>query len=430
MKRNLIWWIGVLLAVTAAGAENAKPLSLKQALEIAAQNHPRIAAAQLKALAAQQASIQARAAYYPNITANATAVGTGTDDRNTRIAAGGLNNPIIFERNAEGVQVNQLITDFGRTANLSESSKLHARAEETNTVATRAQILLQVTSGYFTALEMQAVREVGRQTVATRQLLYDQVQVLAKNNIKSELDVTFARVSLDESKLLLQKAENDLNESFEVLSTLLGYNERQMFRLAEETMPNEALPADGQLVSQALHDRPELVRLRLERDAALKFARAEKSLLYPTISAVGAAGFIPLHDSHLGPNYVAGGVNLNLPIFNGNLNLAREREAALQAKRVEELLRDEENNVVRDVRIALLNVNYAQERLTLTGKLVESSTQAYNLADARYKQGSSSIVELSQAQLNKTSAEIAETTAKYSYFIQRANLNYQIGVLP
>ncbi|MGH9592034.1 MAG: TolC family protein, partial [Bryobacteraceae bacterium] len=54
---------------------------------------------------------------------------------------------------------------------------------------------------------------------------------------------------------------------------------------------------------------------------------------------------------------------------------------------------------------------------------------AYDLAEARYKIGSSSIVELSQAQLGLTSAQIDEANARYDVLIQRARLNYQVGVL-
>src|SRR5258707_4163885 len=100
-----------------SGAEDLKPrpLTLKEAEEIALQKHPRISAAALKALAAQQVTREVRSAYFPSLFANVTSV--GTPDQNTRIAAGALNNPSIFERNAEGVTVSQLITDFGRTAN-------------------------------------------------------------------------------------------------------------------------------------------------------------------------------------------------------------------------------------------------------------------------------------------------------------------------
>jgi outer membrane protein len=60
---------------------------------------------------------------------------------------------------------------------------------------------------------------------------------------------------------------------------------------------------------------------------------------------------------------------------------------------------------------------------------LDQATQALDLAQTRYDLGLSSIVELSQAQLNKTSAEIASASAKYDYQLQRAVLDYQIGAL-
>ena len=65
--------------------------------------------------------------------------------------------------------------------------------------------------------------------------------------------------------------------------------------------------------------------------------------------------------------------------------------------------------------------------MDLTQQHIENASHAYVLADARYKLGSSSIVEFSQAQLSKTEADIAHTSAKYEYEIQRAVLNFEIG---
>ncbi|HTR49004.1 MAG TPA: TolC family protein, partial [Verrucomicrobiae bacterium] len=55
---------------------------------------------------------------------------------------------------------------------------------------------------------------------------------------------------------------------------------------------------------------------------------------------------------------------------------------------------------------------------------------ALDLATSRYKLGLSSIVELSQAQLNQTQAQIAQSGAKYDYQTRVSELNYQIGLLP
>ena len=410
-----------------AAEMQSRRLTLKEAEAIALQNHPRISAAELKALAARQVTREVRSAFFPTLSANVTSV--GADGNNTRIAAGGLNNPAIFDRNAEGLVLNQLITDFGRTANLTSSSRSKAEAEEKNAEATREQILLQVNSAYFSALEAQSVLGVARQTVSTRQFLLDQVQELARNKLKSDLDVSFGNVNLQEGKLLLAQAQNDLKRSLATLSSLLGYREEKNIELVDEPLP-EVLDTDAsQLVSEALQRRPELARLRLERQGALEFAKAEKKLIYPTISAIVSAGVVPVGDSRLPDNYAAAGVNLNLPLFTGGLYASRRREAELRAKAAEEILRDEENNVIREVRVARLNVDYAFERMDLTAKLLGHANQAFDLMQARYDIGSSSIVELSQAQLNKTTAEIAQANAKYSYHLQRAILDFQIGTL-
>ena len=144
---------------------------------------------------------------------------------------------------------------------------------------------------------------------------------------------------------------------------------------------------------------------------------------------MGAAGVIPIHDPQLKDNYAAAGVNLSLPIFDGFLFSAREKEAELRTKAAEENLRDAENNVVRDVQLAAMNFTYAAERLDLTAKLLESANEAFDLARARYTVGSSSIVELNQAQLSQTSAEIAEAKAKYEFQIRNAILRFQLGLL-
>ena len=129
---------------------------------------------------------------------------------------------------------------------------------------------------------------------------------------------------------------------------------------------------------------------------------------------MASGGLIPVHDAHLEDNYGAAGVNFSLPIFDGLLFSAREKEARLRAQAALETVRDAENNVIRDVRIAVLNLNYAAQKLDLTARLLASANEAFDLAQARYNVGSSSIVELSQALLNKTEAEIAGARASIS----------------
>jgi outer membrane protein len=415
--------------IFADGTTNAPVvLTLADATKMALQNHPQIASANYRALAAQEVVKETHAGYLPKADLYADAV--GANDEGTRIMAGGLNNPSVYDRGAGGLAVSQLITDFGRTANLTASSKFQAQAENQNANATREQVLLQVNVSYFGALEAQAVLHVAQQTLDTRELLLNQVSLLASNKLRSELDVSFARVAVQEGKLLLQKAQNNLDDATTSLSTALGYREPQSFQLVESSQStffntNEV----SLLVETALSERPELLSLRNQHDAALRFAKSERDSRLPTISAVGVAGDAPTHDSHLPDNYAVGGLELSMPLFAGGFYTARQHEAELKAQSENELVRALEDNIVRDVHLAWLNVNNALEQLQTTQELVRNAADAYDLAEARYKIGSSSIVELSQAQLSLTSAQIANTNARYDVLIQQANLDYQTGAL-
>jgi outer membrane protein len=85
--------------------------------------------------------------------------------------------------------------------------------------------------------------------------------------------------------------------------------------------------------------------------------------------------------------------------------------------------------VARDVRVAWLNANDAFERLDVMDRLVAEAKEALRLAQARYDASLGSIVELSQAQLNQTTAEIGAAAARYTYLSRRAALDYAMGAL-
>jgi outer membrane protein len=419
-------WLG--LVVVRCNAAEQPQLTLEQAHETALRDHPLIHVGDLKALIAGQAYREVRSGFFPNLSANVVAVGTAGN--NTRLAAiGALNNPAIFDRNAEGLMVSQLITDFGRTANLAGSARLQAEAAANDAQATREQILLSVDEAFFSALQAQSVTRVAQQTLTNRQVFLDQVSELAKVKMKSELDVSFARVNLEDARLLLSKAQNDLEAAFTQLATLMGVTNPSNYTLAEQPLPAVTSTNASDFVQQALGTRPDLLSLRNQREAAIKLARGEKALSYPTISAVASAGVVPVRDPQLSDNYAAAGLVMSMPLFAGGYYSARREAALLQSQADQERLRDLENNVIRDVRIAWLNTQNSFDRYHITGQLLENARQSYDLAQARYKQGISSIVEFNQAELNLISAEIAFANTRYEYLIQRSVLSFQSGTI-
>ena len=407
-------------------ATSAIVLSLQDAEHQALDANPQIRAGYYNSLAATETVREVKSAYFPMAFSSFT--GAGAQD-GTRVAAGGLNNPTILDRFAAGVAVSQLITDFGRTSRLVQSSTLVASSREKDVDARRADVLLQVDRAYFNALRAQAVLKVARQTVDARQTVADQVAALAASGLKSSLDLSFAKINLGEAQLLLVQAQNELQASHASLAAALGSPQPSAYELIEEPMPQAPTDDNAPLVAQALRDRPDVAAQRLSGQALETYADAERSLWMPAISFVGAAGFTPYHQVGLNDRYSAAGVNITVPLSNGSLFAARHAEAAFRARAQDQVLRDLQNRVARDVTVAWLDARAGYQRLDLTNQLVAQATDALELADTRYNLGLSSIVELSQAQLNKTRAEIEQASARYEYQARVAALRYQIGAL-
>jgi outer membrane protein len=398
---------------------------LAQAEATALRNNPQITIGKLRALQAQQYVRETRSALLPTAYLSLTGVDS---EAGSRIAAGAINNPVVFPRAAAGATVSQLVTDFGRTTNLVSSSQFQAKAEDKNAAATTADVTLAVDRAFYNVLEARDLVKVAEETIKARQTLADRVSALAQAKLRSDLDLSFANVDLSRAKLLLLESQNNYQASRAALSALLGYPDEQAFDVAqpadEITPPSpDALP----LITQALQQRPEVAALQFQVESAQKNSNAEHDLWRPTISALGMAGVAPVRDPNIRSWYGAVGVNVNIPIFNGFLYNARAKTADLQTEAARQKLMDLRNNVARDVRISWQDANQAFARLTVTQQLREQANLSLDLAQQRYNLGLSSIVEFSQAELAKTEADITDTDARYRYRLSQIVLAYTVG---
>jgi outer membrane protein len=405
-------------------------LTLQQAEAMALQNHPQIQAAQHEAAYAGQQITINRSAYYPQVTGDLT--GSQAND-NSRIGAGSLSVSRLFDRFGQGVVVNQLITDSGRTPNLVASSRLQAQASQQDLQASRWDVLLQVNRAYYNVLRAQAEVKVAQATVSTRQTLDDQVTELGKNNLRSQLDVSFADVQVSQAKLLLLQAQEDVQQAQAELGRALGSDQPATYTLADEPLPPSPPQAVDDLLTQATMNRPELASLRLTRDAANKFAVAEKDLSRPTVTAVGVGGFIPLvkqeGSTPIPAEYEGIAANVSIPLFNGHLLAARRTAAEERALESDQKLRDQQDRIFRDVRVAWSGTLTAYQRIDVTAQFLRQADLAIQLAQGRYDLQLASIVELTQAQLQVTQAQIENSNAKYDYQTQYSLLQYTIGLL-
>lgn len=393
-------------------------------------NHPQVLGAQNEVQVNNQGIVEARAAYYPTVDVALT----GSQGNSlARIGAGALTASRLFNRFGQGVVFSQLVTDSGRTPNLVASSRLQAQSSNQTYQATQYDVVLEVNRAYFAALHAQAVVKVANETLAERRLVSDQITTLANNNLRSQLDVSFANVNVSEAQLLLSRAQDDVQAALADLTRAIGSDQQTSnYQLVDEPPPPGPPASPDALIMQALSNRPEIASFQAARDSSQKFYEAEKDLNRPTVNVLGVFGFLPIINTggtHIPEEYEGVAMNVDIPIFNGHLFSARREAARYKLNEAEQRLRDAQERIARDVRVAWASASNAFQRIAVSAEFLRQASLAVSLAQGRYDNGLASIVELTQSQLNQTQALIESLSAEYDYQTQNAALQYSIGAL-
>ncbi|MFN8006515.1 MAG: hypothetical protein U0V70_05735 [Terriglobia bacterium] len=83
----------------------------------------------------------------------------------------------------------------------------------------------------------------------------NQVSLLAKNNLRSQLDVSFAEVNVSEAKLLLLNAQDAVQQAFAELTRSMGSDHPANYELVEEPMLPAPPATVEEMVTQAFDNR-------------------------------------------------------------------------------------------------------------------------------------------------------------------------------
>jgi outer membrane protein len=406
------------------------PITRSEAEHSALKSNPRITASHLLALAAGQVTRETRSAELPQISGYMTAVKA---EDGSRIGAGELTSSRLYTHAGTGGTLSQLITDFGHSSELVATSRLQAKAQEQSAVATEQDVLLATDQAFYRLLDAQSILDVAKATVQARGDVQKLTQALTRSALKSDLDLNIASADLSQAQLLQLDAENSMASASAALAELLAAPPDTLFRAVEDSTSAAPPPPESSaaLNAEAQITRPDLQALRLDVQADQRFTKAQKLQYLPSISALAAGGVTPVRpDGIYVPNwYAAAGVNLSLPIFTGFRIDAQTQEARLREQAATKQAQDLSNIIARDVQVAVLNAQTAFRRIGVAEAFRNQATQALALAQTRYKLGLSSIVELSQAQLQSTQAAVAAVNARYDYLLAIRALDYARGQL-
>ncbi|MGH7206987.1 MAG: TolC family protein [Nitrospiraceae bacterium] len=405
-------------------------LGLRQAIEIAAEKHPALQAADANLKAAEARTEQTRSLYYPQVYANFDSI-AGVGGINPRfVAPAGAMLRQNMSQYAGGVIANQRLYDFGFTQNLVDSSQLAARAQEQDLNAQRALVIVTVQRAYLNSLKRHRLVQIAEDTVRERGIIRSQVDTLYRQQLKSKLDLNLVQVELTNAESLLVKARNDLKGSFAELNRAMGITGLEDYVLEE--LPIEVRPKRplGTFISDSL-SHPELQRAReLTRSADSRLTATKRQYL-PTVSAIASAGdyqtFDPSRDQRTGGWWTAGAL-VSVPLFTGFLIENQVREANAQKNAADANSLNIEQALTQQVTNAYLDTVTFAQQIKLTEEQVKTAQEALQLSRQRYKLGLGSIVEVTQSEVALTGAQTRLAEAQYDYKIAEVTLAYAAGL--
>ncbi len=420
--------------VSPAPEPGTTPITREAAERLALKDNPRIRASRLLALAQGQVTRETRSATLPQVNGYITAEQA---EDGSRFASGPLTltDSRLYTHVGGQVGVTQLITDFGHTRDLVASSRLQQKAQNQAALATEQDVLFATDQAFYRLLNAESLLDVANAAVKSRSAVQSLTQSLTASSLKSTLDLNIASADLSQGQLLQLDAQNAVEAASASLAEVLAMAPETPYRAVEEITPAPPAPpapdSSAAINADAQTTRPDLRALNLSASSEASLARAQALQALPSIQALGSAGDVPTGpDGIFVPHWNgAAAVNLSVPLFTGFRISAQAEEARLREQSTRQQARELSDAIARDVRVAVLNAETAFRRIAVADQYRTQAAQALALAQTRYQLGLSNIVELSQAQLQSTQADVSAVNARYEYLLSLRGLDYARGTL-
>ena len=396
-------------------------LTLDRVVAITRQNQPAIIAAQGNVNAGESRVGQARAPYYPQI--NGSAAYNRLSPEGTIYATA---DDSTYDHLTTGIRAEQLLYDFGRTATRIDIRKSSLEAARSELNATDDRAVFNARLAYYNMLKIARDKEVAAETVKQFEQHLEQAQGFFEAGVKPRYDVTKAEVDLSSARLVQIQVNNNLRLARVILNNAMGLPEAPDYLLEDNlNFVPFTLPFD-QALSLALNHRPDLKALMLKKQAAEQAVDLARKGDAPTLS--GNAGAAYSGDVNSMDEGWSVGIALTVPVFNGHLTRHQIGEARANADIVaadETLLRQ---TIHKEVRQSYLNLEEAEERISVTRLTIRQAEENSRIASGRYSAGVGSPVEVTDADTLLVQAKASHIQALYDYRMAQTSIEQAIGV--
>ena len=435
MLRNNRLLLTVFLCLSSVLIHAQEKITLDEAINIALSESNTIKIADMTIEKTGYAQKGAYSALYPNVSAS------GSYQRTLKKQVMAMEMPEQGPMEFEVGMSNNVSAGISAAmplvnAQLWQSLKLSALDVELAVEQARSSkisLVSQVKQAFYAVLLAKEAYDVYKEVYDNAQKNFEDVEKKYNVGKASEFEYLRAKVNVNNSEPEVYSAENAIVLAIWQLKAIMGIDLTTELdvegKLADYT---EELVASALVVNDTVsfENNTSLLQLRLQDEMLSRTIKMTKFQYIPTLSASFAYNYVAMgntFDMNWNP-YSVVALSLNIPIFDG----FSKRNNIRQYQKTQDILRLNIEDTERNLNIALENyrdkMNTSVKRYTAAEATLEMAQKSYNISEKMYELGKATLVELNDAQLALTQAQLTMSQAIYQYMTNKAAIDELMGV--
>jgi outer membrane protein len=434
MKKSMIKAFSILLMVLIGRSSHAQhqPLSLKQALQIAAKGNRPLHVQIMERLKAKEAIDEAKSFRKPSISANASytiyselpVIYLRNETSSPKVNDIKYGGRFVLYSNisAQYPIMNSMLTSNIRLAKLNEMS-------EKNKISTiEESISYNITRTYLSLLMIAEQKSVLNQSLLRNEKALADSRAFFLQGKSLKTDTLSHYIAVQNLKVAISALENERELAFSKLNLLMGVEKDTVYELTDKLIDNvsmHTLTLDSSVVNEAVQNRKDLKLMQTDLAIAKEQAEKFRSAYKPQLSVVASYEMqsqtddLKLRNSPLARTSFVG-LKFNIPIYSGARKKIQNNLSDITISQKELMISEMNSQIMMELSNIEKNYGQALSERAIHEANVEASQVKYNILYNRYGQGLASRLELDDAELALTKSRLS---------LVQASLNLKLLVL-
>lgn len=426
----------VFLAISICYSQN---YTLEKAVEIALQNKEALKASALDLRSSKQDIKSSYSGILPSLRASTTMTESRFPEQTVGFnqSSGEILSDVSSITSASSnISINQNIYDGGVWWNNIRLAKNNYKISDQFNRQIKTNIIRNVHFAYFNYLKAMQLLGVARSNLMSSQQQLALVEQKFDLGSAKKTDLLKAKVRFGQARVDLISNDASLKSAYRNLKNAMGLiNTNDEFSISDVERPLEIIPEFETGFELIQKFNPSIKAKQYQIVAAKIGTKIAKGSRMPNISisasAFGTAESISdaVSNSYGDNQRTNTSISISFPLYSGNTISTRIQKAKLTVNKQESEYLTQLEDISVQLKDLIDQLQNFSEIIPINETVLESAEEDLKLSQVRYSQGSTTILEVLNAQVSVVQAKSSLVRSKYDAFIQQANLKALLGTL-